>query len=273
MLWHPRRVRRLLGHGLVGVAASVCVVLVGANALASSSTTTTSVEPPVASVAPGEFVPVAYLPADPEADAERAATAAQDARDAERARAAAAAADAAYQRALSLGTQGDAIEEQSSANKAEKKAAAQARARAKAEAAARIKAAKEQAAAAEAAAAAAEEKARQAAIANEGYTPGTTDVREIARQILANKFSYGADQFSCFDWIITRESSWNVHATNPSSGAYGLPQSLPAEKMASAGPDWRDNPATQITWGVSYMKSRYGSPCDAKSYWQSHGNY
>ena len=76
-------------------------------------------------------------------------------------------------------------------------------------------------------------KARDAAIANQGYTPGTTDVREIARQILMNKFSYGDDQFACFSWIITRESNWNVHAQNASSGAYGLPQSLPGSKMAS----------------------------------------
>ena len=116
-------------------------------------------------------------------------------------------------------------------------------------------------------------KARDAAIANQGYTPGTTDVREIAQQILMNKFSYGDDQFACFSWIISRESNWNVHAQNASSGAYGLPQSLPGSKMASVAPDWRDNPATQIIWGVQYMKSRYGSPCDAKSHWESAGNY
>ena len=122
-------------------------------------------------------------------------------------------------------------------------------------------------------AAGARPRARKAAIANQGYTPGTTDVREIARQILANKFSYGDDEFSCFDWIIKRESNWNVHATNPSSGAYGLPQSLPGNKMATVAADWRDNPATQIIWGVSYMKSRYGSPCDAKAHWERAGNY
>jgi hypothetical protein len=259
--------RRLLRHGALGVAAAALTVTAGVTAL-GSSTPETVVEPPVqASVPPGEFVPVAYLPADPVADAERAATAARDERAAEQARVAAVAADTAYQRALTLGAQGDAIDQQSDQKKAEAKA------KAKAKAEARIQAAKERAEAAEAAAAAAQEKARQAAIANQGYTPGTTDVREIARQILANKFSYGDDQFSCFDWIITRESSWDVHATNPSSGAYGLPQSLPGDKMASVASDWRDNPATQIIWGVSYMKSRYGSPCDAKSFWQSHSYY
>ena len=230
--------------------ASACVVVAGVTALASPTTTAVA-DPPAASVAPGEFVPVNYVPADPVADAEHAATAARDEREAERARLAAVAADAAYQRALSLSTQGKAIDEQSD----------------------QIKAAKKRAEEAEAEAEAAAERARQAAITNQGYTPGTTDVHEIARQILANKFSYGDDEFACFSWIIERESGWDVHATNRSSGAYGLPQALPGTKMASAGADWRDNPATQITWGVSYMKSRYGSPCDAKSHWESHGNY
>jgi hypothetical protein len=82
-----------------------------------------------------------------------------------------------------------------------------------------------------------------------------------------------AGQFGCFSNIIERESSWNVHATNPGSGAYGLGQALPASKMASAGSDWRDNPATQIKWVLSYMDSRYGSPCGAWSFWQSHSWY
>jgi len=253
-------VRRTLRHGLVGVAAAALTVAAGVTALGSSDDVTVAAPPPVTSTtAPGEFVPVAYVPADPVADAERAATAARDDEEAERARVAAVAAETAYQRALSLGEQGDAIDKQSAENKAAIKA--------------RIAAAKARAEAAEAEAAAAQERARKAAIANQGYTPGTTDVREIARQILANKFSYGDDQFSCFDWIIKRESNWNVHATNPSSGAYGLPQSLPGNKMATVAADWRDNPATQIIWGVSYMKSRYGSPCDAKAHWERAGNY
>ena len=265
--------RRLVRHGLVGVLATAGVVVVGVSALAPPTATSVVSGPPAASVAPGEFVPVAYVPADPVADAEHAATAARDAREAERARRAAAAADAAYQRALSLSTQRQAIDQQSGTIRAARqKAAAEAKA-ARERAAAEVEAARERAQAAEAEAAAAAERARQAAITNQGYSPGTTDVHEIARQILANKFSYGADQFACFSWIIERESGWNVHATNPSSGAYGLPQSLPGSKMASVAADWRDNPATQIIWGVSYMKSRYGSPCDAKAHWQSHGNY
>jgi hypothetical protein len=80
-------------------------------------------------------------------------------------------------------------------------------------------------------------------------------------------------QFGCFDWIVTRESGWSVTATNPSSGAYGLGQALPAYKMASYGSDWRTNPVTQIKWTLNYMDERYGSPCSAQSFWESHNWY
>jgi Transglycosylase SLT domain len=121
---------------------------------------------------------------------------------------------------------------------------------------------------------AAEEKAARArALANRGYEPGVTDPKEIARQILKNKFGYGSSQFNCFNNIIMRESKWDINATNPSSGAYGIPQALPGSKMASEGSDWRTNPATQIIWGIKYMKDRYGSPCAAWGFKSSHGWY
>jgi len=60
---------------------------------------------------------------------------------------------------------------------------------------------------------------------------------------------------------------------NASSGAYGLFQALPASKYSSAGSDWQTNPATQIRWGLNYMNSRYGSPCGAWSFWQTHHSY
>jgi len=77
--------------------------------------------------------------------------------------------------------------------------------------------------------------------------------------------SYGWDEaeFSCLVALWTAESGWSWSATNPSSGAYGIPQSLPGWKMASAGSDWLTNPATQITWGMNYIRSVYGSPCTA----------
>jgi len=80
-------------------------------------------------------------------------------------------------------------------------------------------------------------------------------------------------QFGCFDWIVTRESGWSVTATNPSSGAYGLGQALPAYKMAAEGSDWRSNPVTQIKWTLNYMDERYGSPCSAQAFWESHNWY
>ena len=60
-----------------------------------------------------------------------------------------------------------------------------------------------------------------------------------------------------------KESNWRYTARNPSSGAYGIPQSLPGSKMASAGADWQTNPATQIKWGLGYIAARYGTPCSA----------
>ncbi len=79
-------------------------------------------------------------------------------------------------------------------------------------------------------------------------------------------------EFGCLDNIWTRESGWRYNAEN-ASGAYGIPQALPGSKMASAGADWQTNPATQIKWGLGYIKSMYGTPCDAWSFWQGHGYY
>ena len=75
------------------------------------------------------------------------------------------------------------------------------------------------------------------------------------------------------NYIVSHESGWNPHATNPSSGAYGLPQSLPAGKMAAAGKDWRDNPITQLKWMYSYVNSAYGGFPQAHAFWISHHAY
>ncbi|AHH16155.1 lytic transglycosylase-like protein [Nocardia nova SH22a] len=80
-------------------------------------------------------------------------------------------------------------------------------------------------------------------------------------------------QFPAFDSVISHESSWNPYAVNPKSGAYGLGQALPPEKMAAAGPDWLVNPVTQIRWAYDYMIERYGGPDGAWAFWQSHGWY
>ncbi|MEU5973458.1 transglycosylase SLT domain-containing protein [Streptomyces sp. NPDC047315] len=93
------------------------------------------------------------------------------------------------------------------------------------------------------------------------------EVKEMARQMIP------ADQFQCFSNIVEKESGWRYTAQNPSSGAYGLVQALPGTKMASAGADWRTNPATQIKWGLNYMNNRYDSPCGAWQFWQANRWY
>ncbi|HWK19436.1 MAG TPA: lytic transglycosylase domain-containing protein [Microbacteriaceae bacterium] len=81
------------------------------------------------------------------------------------------------------------------------------------------------------------------------------------------------NEWSCLSALWTRESNWNVYSHNTSSGAYGIPQALPGEKMASAGADWATNPATQISWGLSYITSRYGTPCGAWQHSEERGWY
>ena len=94
------------------------------------------------------------------------------------------------------------------------------------------------------------------------------DPRDIARAMMA-EFGFPSSQFSCLDSLWTKESGWNPRADNPTSSAYGIPQSLPGSKMASSGPDWMYNPATQIHWGLGYIRDRYGSPCAAWSHSQA----
>lgn len=106
-----------------------------------------------------------------------------------------------------------------------------------------------------------------------GYDPATKAPKEIARQIAANKYGWGDDQFQCYDNIIMRESRWDPFADNPTSSAYGIPQALPGSRMASHGADWRTNPATQIRWGLDYVKERYGTPCAAWSFKRARGWY
>ena len=100
--------------------------------------------------------------------------------------------------------------------------------------------------------------------------PGTA--QSIAYNMMA---SFGFDPktfFGCLVDIWNRESGWRYDAEN-ASGAYGIPQALPGSKMASAGPDWQTNPATQIKWGLGYIKQLYGNPCAAWSFEEANGYY
>ena len=99
---------------------------------------------------------------------------------------------------------------------------------------------------------------------------------EAAKKIAKRKLKdYGWDdsQFDCLDKLWTRESGWRWDPVNPSSGAYGIPQSLPGSKMASAGQDWKTNAATQIKWGLGYIQQRYQSPCGAWAHSETTGWY
>lgn len=90
----------------------------------------------------------------------------------------------------------------------------------------------------------------------------TGDPRSIAAAMVAKR-GWGGEQMQCLAQLWTRESSWQVDADNPTSDAYGIPQALPGERMASAGADWRTNPVTQIIWGLDYIAGRYTNPCGA----------
>jgi hypothetical protein len=97
--------------------------------------------------------------------------------------------------------------------------------------------------------------------------------KEMARQLVAQHKGWKPAQFTCLDKLWTRESGWNPHNLNGGSGAYGIPQSLPASKMATFGSDWRDNPLTQIKWGLWYIAGRYGTPCNAWAHSERYNYY
>jgi hypothetical protein len=102
--------------------------------------------------------------------------------------------------------------------------------------------------------------------------PNPNTAQAIAYNMMASFGFSASTQFGCLNNIWTRESGWRYNAENP-SGAYGIPQALPGDKMASAGSDWLTNPATQIRWGLGYIRSTYGTPCNAWAFWQAHGWY
>ncbi|WP_255368722.1 hypothetical protein [Agromyces sp. CF514] len=116
--------------------------------------------------------------------------------------------------------------------------------------------------------AAAEKAAAEAAqaLANANTPDGA---RATARSLAASMYGWGDDQFQCLDSLWAKESGWSYTAYNGSSGATGIPQSLPGSKMATAGADWETNAATQIKWGLGYIAGSYGSPCSAWSHSQS----
>ncbi len=145
------------------------------------------------------------------------------------------------------------------------------------EAAAAAQRAAEEAAAAQraadeaAAAAAARKSAVSVAAASGDNSPGAAQA--AAQQIAASEYGWGDDQFSCLVSLWNRESGWNFASYNSSSGATGIPQALPGNKMASAGADWQTNAVTQVRWGLSYINGSYGSPCAAWDHSEARGWY
>jgi resuscitation-promoting factor RpfB len=88
----------------------------------------------------------------------------------------------------------------------------------------------------------------------------------LANSMAVSGYGWTGSETTCLDELWTRESGFSTTATNPTSGAYGIPQSLPADKMATAGADWQTNPVTQVKWGLGYIHDRYGTPCGAWSH-------
>lgn len=102
--------------------------------------------------------------------------------------------------------------------------------------------------------------------------PSTSGSAQQIAMAMLSSYGWSSSQFSCLEPLWQRESGWNVYASSP-SGAYGIPQALPGSKMASAGADWQSDAATQIRWGLGYIKATYGSPCAAWAHSQATGWY
>lgn len=94
----------------------------------------------------------------------------------------------------------------------------------------------------------------------------------VAAQLVATTYRWSVKQMSCLNTLWTGESHWNFKAHNYSSGATGIAQALPANKMDVIATDWRTNPVTQLKWGLRYIKIRYGTPCKAlaKTRWSGY---
>jgi hypothetical protein len=113
----------------------------------------------------------------------------------------------------------------------------------------------------------ADEKAERERIRDQVIANAKQNPQAAARILMADRGWTSDAQFNCLVNLWNGESDWRWFAENPSSGAYGIPQSLPASKMATFGSDYRTNPVTQIKWGLWYIEQAYGSPCNAYSTW------
>jgi len=102
--------------------------------------------------------------------------------------------------------------------------------------------------------------------------PDPGSAKAIAKAMLTAR-GWGENQYNCLVALWNKESGWNVNAHNASSGAHGIPQALPGNKMASVGADWATSAKTQITWGLGYIQGRYQTPCGAYTHSQAKNWY
>ena len=103
--------------------------------------------------------------------------------------------------------------------------------------------------------------------------------KAIARELIRAEYAHwdNATQLQCLDDLWQAESRWNHRARNKRTGACGIPQAYPCNKMSDSGKaygvDYRSNPWPQIAWGLSYIDKRYGTPCKAWRKFQRGGGY
>lgn len=240
--------------------------------LTSPADGATADESPAETPAPSEAPEAADAPGAPEAaDEDREAREAREKADSEAAAAEAKAAEEASAAetkaaeeaaaaAARAAEEASAAETRAAETRAAETRAAEEQARAAAEQEAAAKAAADAAASRAAEEAAAAEAAAAAVPVND-----PAGAKAYAQSALAGH-GWAASEMTCLNTLWEKESNWETSATNASSGAYGIVQSLPAEKMASSGADYLTNYKTQINWGLDYIESRYGSPCSALNF-------
>lgn len=124
-----------------------------------------------------------------------------------------------------------------------------------------------------------EEEYTKTVVSNNTYksapvvTGTKADYQAYAYDLVLNKYLWSESDYQALVNLWERESNWNANAHNKTSGAHGIPQSLPASKMSSEGSDYYTNGYTQIRWGLKYIKERYGSPSAAWQHFQNKNWY
>ncbi|CAI7976212.1 hypothetical protein FRAHR75_230001 [Frankia sp. Hr75.2] len=106
-----------------------------------------------------------------------------------------------------------------------------------------------------------------AAIAGPAASAPTGVIQQYAKGLLDAR-GWGA-QWGSFNALVMGESGWNPMARNPSSGAFGIPQALPASKLDAYGN--RNDYRVQLRWMLDYIAGRadYRTPAGAYSKWLS----